>query len=420
MTTKLIEAEIELASRGQLDSELASLDELAPLQERILRKNFKKAEALSLSDPRLHENLNPLEKIRIQLVRGHCEEARELIDQESKSSSVDPELLLEKARLESYSGRWNESLEFCNELLNASPVGLTRMTALQVRANVFCELGYYAQASSDLEKIDSLSLLFPFAQAVFYGRLLKAKLGILCNKEAPEVSQLLAALHSKDKKLDLDSTLSLCRLKFVQEVCGEGLHSIIYSHCARDLARALGDPLYQELAELEIFLASRRQKTNVVQELQKFSESSRFARIQNLVQELRDLISGPSGATVPPSTTAKLLFKLWNSQNDLAPAPEQIEAIVVLNRQVTIRVSGGALQTFTGPQQLFKAAALLAPGPMHKDEFYCQLWNEKSYFMEQHDPKIRLVLCKLRKKLGLNVISEEKKIRPHHWVAITL
>jgi tetratricopeptide (TPR) repeat protein len=394
-----IEAAFWSVGSQALDASLVQDPEVQVFLARVGEFNYRKAEALSLTHP-----IAGLQQIRTLLSRGHFEQAEKSINEYTLNSPDDPEIILDKARLTIYQGLWQESIGFCNKVMEYLPTGISRMSALQLRALSNFELGNFDKALQDIESIKSLALLYPKAMTYFYAKLLNAKTmahrGFL--NTAKMQLNMIWQNELINKSFDLVKVFVLLRAEIdVKRL--EGSNPVSAIEATYLLANAMGDRLYAALARVDLYFAK-----NNSEEIKTLLDTDRkeFQRVDLLFQEV-------IGDNPTISSTAKSIRSSFISQVDVVVSTSLSNSpshLIIPKYNCIIQMSPFRVQHLKQTTQTIRAASSLAKGKMAKKDFFSMLWGKQKYVSRIHDGLIHQLLFSIRKTLGIKSSVVEGQI----------
>lgn len=358
---------------------------------RSLEHRYRQAEALCLID----ESADSLQSLRTKISRGQITEAEEHLQKylsENSSHASDPEYLLEIARLHAFRGEWEKAHLSATQVLEKSPSGVTKMTALQCRSIASYELGQWTTALRDIELIRAIGLLYPLAPAPFYAEVLRVKVEI-ARERFDVATEILADLWRRDLKegrLNTDRLLTFLRAE-ADLKRSQGQFPLGEMQAAHTVANLMGDELYSAMALFEM--------NGEVSEETK----TRFLKLASLADDV--------SLQEPVTTTGRLLRKSFVNASkaslernaDLLFIPSQF-LLIELNpfRVVVSSKMGQPLKTL-----LF----LLQNKDCSKADLFSHLFEGQKYVAHLHDSVLHQGLSRLRKLVGPRIQIEGGLIR---------
>lgn len=369
----------------------------------IKERNARSSEALAIT-----EQLNPLMQLRAHIFRGTFSEAKKIIEQIvndgnfEQNKSVATEVTLEQARLKAFEGAYSECVEFATLALSMNPTAVSKSTLYQIRALAFYELGQFQESLRDLDIVDSLESLLPFASSSFYSKILRIKIIAICqNPDQARKSLDLLWMQKNPQLNDPDILLTLVRAevdirKHTQEPTYE------WTVASYKLAYHMGDRLYAALARLDMACAS------TVSNLDDFikTEALEFKKIATLKEE----VLGRS-ELISTSMQGWLNYRDEALESQICLQSSDIyESLVILTKKLAISFYPFQVVDLQKKPNLLKAITVLANGPVDKEAFFQQVWQMSNYHAHLHDNLVRTTLSNIRKTLKLDVKSSDSVI----------
>lgn len=340
---------------------------------------------------------NKILELRSKLHSGDFDQAKVYIEEcESESNpEIRAEALLGKSRLLCYEGLWQDCLLVAEEGLKLNPIMLTKLSLLQCQAIALFELGIIESALKNCNLILSQKKLYPEAVAVRYSNFLKLRCLIHLKKESevkPELDTLWSLL-AENKELDLDFLLCLLRVeidlnrKLQLPIANLALFSF-------KVAQALGDPLYEGLALLDL-LSSNSDSTEIEKELAPYRE--KFNKIDRLFQYY--------SSKDPQCLTSRSLVAT-SFENHSLNLSSNSKFFIYSARGLIFNL--GAPKATQLPENIdwviFKD--LMKDGFVSRSDMFEKLWKQK-YFYDKHDGVLRTFLHRLKKTSSIPIESEK-------------
>jgi hypothetical protein len=405
---------LKFVDADQLRSATGRLPQAADTDHELLRAQFRdwdarRAEAILLSA----EAPDPLLKLRTLLFRGRLQEAQAHLD--SLPTHLDrtavAELLLERARLESYRGCWPGARELASAALPMSPKPISCLTLFQIRGLAAYELGDFRAAAEDLDRAESMGSLFPRAASGFYCGLLKIRLTARDRGPVPARKQLGEAWRRERDggELNLDRAHALLRTE-LDLLRLEARPHFPAALASLLMAERMGERLYSALGQLELMCAAtpataRRLEPSIAE------GAAAFERVAALREEL--------GAACGPATSTALAMRHYREhapggdparERELLDTSSRVRFLVLPAHGIRVDLREGTVAALPCTDQQARALASLAGAPVAKDLFFRALWGNQRYSPALHDPLIWTLAHRLRKATGLDVRIESASL----------
>jgi tetratricopeptide (TPR) repeat protein len=394
-----LKTESELATSDRSDNDDPNIE----LTKTLLRDyDARRAEAIAL-----HQRVHPLQLLRVLIERGHFARASETLEElkgelTAEDSAASVEIYLEEARLLGHRGEWSRAAEICEKAIRLEPPTVTLMALLQVRSLAHFELGEFEKALSDIESLECLSKLFPKAASLLYSRITRIKI-LVRTRAKPRAERELKNLWENIQPTP-DSVLSLLRL----EIDLRRLEGRDYGDLARAclwLSEKMGEALYSALARLDSYflrpsLTERKSLESVFFE---------FPKVQRILEEVE-------GTSSFVSTTSQSIRE-FRTKSKAAPQTRErephFELLILPKAQILVSEKEGKLhfRKLKKRKQLFVAAENLSEGPISKERFFAKQWGKSRYVPLLHDGLIRTLVCRLRKEMRVDILSENGSLR---------
>ncbi len=368
---------------------------------RSVLNDMRKAEALCLIHP-----TEFLQELRTLIGRGHFPEAwvkLQTYRSEKESLEIDPEWNLELARLFAYANEWEKCIETCGKVLNLQPSPMSMMVALQVRSVAAFELGNFALALSDINRIRSLDRLYPNTQVAYYAELVDVKVA------AAQGQLTLAKLKLSQiwqrqinaPVFTFDHLLTVLRVEaFVAMSAGHDATRIL--ELAVWTALKQGDDFHTALSQFELYVTNPNYS---LLDRRVFEAVARYQRISSLDIE----VSGDA-----QSTTGHVLRQIRGKfTTKTIDAERQPSHVVLPCLNLVFRLNSENLQVeiidMKKRTQLFDALCFIAKHSegVTKAELFQALFGSQKYVSHLHDPTIYQVVSRLRKtwKVKIDVLN---------------
>ncbi len=398
--------EFQQSSLGKIEALDANARSFAA---RTIENDAYMAEALALTEG----SIEPLERARAFLMRGSCSEASSILHNlPYKNDEELGEILLEKARLFSFEGEWQKSLECADHAYSLKLNSLTHFTVLQVRSVVLFELGYLTEALAALAPIYSLAKMFPFADHEIFADSLKVK--ILSRLGLHEkAGHLISDIWERWlRKGNFNSVQLLSLLRAMADVAiGKGGCPTSLLYATYLIAKASGLGLYEGMAVLQLHLSS------IAGQKQAWSDEistavQKFSRIRKLISELNSAADDQVSTSISISTSARVLIQLKANRESLGSAQCQTSGLhrepshlIFVDGSLLVSLSPLTFAVQKFPSQIKRALALLAEGPVARGDFFSCMNDGQKYFRDTHDGVVRTLCHRIRKVTGLEVES---------------
>jgi hypothetical protein len=354
----------------------------------------------------VHKNEAPLSFIRSLIQRGNFEAAKssiqELRNQIDKTSSPVLALLaFEEVRIASFESQWEDLVLKTDLALRLALPPVSQLALFQMRANAHFELGNFGKASLDIDEVEQLSKLFPFAVSVLYARTLKVRV-LARDRGIPQAQDLLNWIL-KDKmrvgKVDFDLLLTYLRVQI--DLNRISKRSILKESVACfALADAIGDKLYVALAEFDFISGS----SSSLDELLKKSVAlgKNYQKIEKIRKELEEKI-GQSTSSLTISQTVRKEKNLSELSSHLSESSFKQMILLFAELGIVADLEKSQITSIPAQGKISKALELLGNGPLSKKAFFAGIWGKQAYSPRLHDPLISNILYRLRKDSGLSV-----------------
>lgn len=372
---KILGLEMEHSATGVV-TDVTNPEALA-YSARLVDSDARKAEAICHAYPTLDE----LQRVRSFLKRGFILEAKTLLDSiPSDHPDDDVEVLLELSRVSLFSGRWEESVRYCDQAFALKPSGVTNLTLRQVCAVACLELRNFKRCHSEIEIATSLTRLFPHASLALYleatklklwlqtGRILEAEIGVAqCWKN------MLAG-----PDLNVDNCVLLLRIELEIRRC-KGLPCSDLAFATWLAARATGDDLYAALAIADIFHGAGPDiRADWFSEYQ--LSRNRFERLS---------AAGTSADAVALTMT--------DPQFELRPHhAETIQNLVLTRTGLVVNLKSIKIARFVTTPKMSLALRALRTGGISRESFFKEVWGNQKFSKVIHDGVVRRMIHRLR------------------------
>lgn len=370
---------------------------------------FKSYEARMVhGDGRLSEALcdldgtDPIQKLKSLIHRGDVEGGRtlaigllETLSGEEKQD-FHCELYLELARISLYEGDWDQCLAHIQTASALHPPAVTQVTLWQLEAAALGERGDSAKALRMIDKVESISKVFPGGNVLFYAKNQRAKLWI---KEGRlnEGRRLLTDLwreylpmESDKISLDVLETLSRCELALASQTKSDGAG---WATLSRRCSREIGDQLFEDIALSEFVLNQKILARPVAKILHRDLMKSSFRRVRKFVIE-----NALEGAETAP--------------NRYCPQEElDFQFCFLASRDSVIDI----LQRTSYPVQKDSVIARALTFLYHNsfsvplDHFFQSLYG-LTYVKERHSGIVRTLLTRLRQQTKIEVMAKDNTV----------
>lgn len=354
----------------------------------------KKSEAYLLQNL---DEIDLLNEIRTHISRGNIDEAQTLLNSYQKqNSNLDVEIDVEKCRVLCFLGQWHEAYTLLSDVILQGPVAISLMTLLQMRALALYEMGDFPTALKDIEKIKSLSTLYPFSQSILFSSITKSKIFALQNRwlEARALRRDLWRTFLS-QEFNYDNFTSLLRLEI--DFCRlQSSDAHKYIQLCLQVTEVSGDDLYYALAYFDQAIANNMDEDHKNGVL---FYASKHPRLEKL---WKDWSRGHS-----PGTSFNLIKKtlLTNKKQDYT----KIKHVVFIKSSILIDIKQGAMMKFSSKNTASILAQFVDTKQISKEIFFKSLYENMLYSPELHDQVIDTNLYRMR-KLGLNIKTVNKMI----------
>jgi hypothetical protein len=363
----------------------------------VVDYDARRCEAISLT-----EDLPPLQRARGHIFRGAYAEAERELDALAGAARSDgrlaAEALLERARIRNFRAQWGEAIRLVDEALAGTPAPTSLPALYQMRANARYELGELGPASQDLDKVASLSQIFPHAISNFYAETYRVRLRA---RDAGPASarRLIRGLWesgARGRKLTPEMAAALLRLEIdcARLEGAEHARLAVACHALEDL---MGDALFTGIAVLDFCHALPPTRRGALE-----IRCAELARHHPRIQALREELAGHA----PPSTTARAMrgFRAPDA-DDGAEAPlidQAWEGIHLPAQGLFLRLRPWATLDLSRRRQ-FSSVLLAAHAREDRETLFHRLWGELRYAPERHDPLIYALVSKTKRTLGVEL-----------------
>ncbi|MBX9769516.1 MAG: helix-turn-helix domain-containing protein [Bdellovibrionales bacterium] len=382
-------------------------EELRPYVARSLENDIGKFVALGMT-----VELPSLERVRHLIAQSKYADAMTLIASEmgqTDSSIIKAEFYLEESRAQFFTGNFELAIRAIDKCLSQNPITTSLISALQQRVGAAFELGDFRMAHRDLNDIYRFKKLFPHIPSIRYAEMFKIK--ILARTNGTQAARL--ALHQ----------LMVDRFKMSERLDMDLIH--VYLRCRNELnrldqtpelstaiaclgvAQELSDELYAAMDTLDVLISlplkDRKQLSPEVEAI-----NARFERSQALWMS----IQGQSHKM--PSQTALSFTQNWNREvknldlrlSAMNPLQPRIDTLVLPSFHAVINLKERTLICQPSRDQLFRALAVLANGPMTRELLFTSVWD-LPYEEHRHETVLRTLVSRLRKILKLEVEAKD-------------
>ncbi|MGZ3780434.1 MAG: hypothetical protein ACXVCY_07305 [Pseudobdellovibrionaceae bacterium] len=371
--------------------------------------NAKKLEALTLT-----ENVHSIFQIRSFLFRGRHQEADQIIDKLTHlnmDTKEKGEVLLEKVKLAALEGDWLECLKLSETLVATTLVPVSRMTLFQVEALAFFEVGQFDKALLRIELIESLSSSFPGTTSASYARILRIKIHARrfgTEMAFTQLNHLWEELKASGS-LDLNFTQALLRAEI--DLCRLALKPHLdRAMAALIISEEMGEKLYIALGLLDCFYASSGVARSAF-ELRLNEQARNYRRVRELIEQV-------NGVTENSSSSATAIQIFLNSQTKETQASEnehlekQGASFVLISRQCILasferRI---CIDLKDYPKMLQALVVLGENGELSKEDFFHKIWGTQKYSSSLHGNLIFSLQQRLKRILGVRMISKNSML----------
>jgi hypothetical protein len=370
--------------------------------------NARKAEAVVLE-----RAADPLLAARALAFRGKLEQSRGILESLSAGTSLRDgtrmEVLLEQSRLAAFEGRWADSLASADLAIALRPAPVTLLTLLQVRALASFETGAFAPALEDLASVESLAEAFPASISVFYAQVLRIRIEYRNRgpQAAFEVLRTAWLRLASDPEASLDRVQALARVE-VELRRLAGLDHSRWAYASYAFASHMGEDLYAGLAAVDcaysLPASDREPWLRILPELEK-----RFRRIQAILAELRGE-RAPTSQTLACFVEQAPRFEDRPSAGVPSPTAPLDPTWVFLEYGLTVSLQPFSIHLVETRQQIHRALAACAAGPVSREGFFHATWGNTRYRPDLHDNLISVLLMRIRKTLGLPLRGRSGRI----------
>lgn len=408
---KITNLEDQRASRGSFSPQDKSIERLVH-ETQIKLWDTRKSLALSS----LQNSEAPLSFIRSLIQIGNIDAAKNILSEKLKETNQDPlvlaQLRFEGARIAFFDANWELVVKIVNDLVSFGVPPVTQLALLQLRANACFELQDFTQAAADIQQVENLGRLYPFAVSLYYAETLKIRLIArdLGVKSAKELLLNLIDDKLRQGRADLDIFLTYFRVAIdLSRLNNESyLNHAIASYL---LADAIGDDLYSNLALVDVFLALKNPPQELLSRVEVGAHI--YPRVRVLVDETR------SGRKVSVTGEAMRNHNLKDSEIDLKlmlPDSFKQNLIVLEEKGALIDLCSRQVTLFEPHSQILKALKFLSQGPSKKENFFKTVWGIKKYVPHIHDSVISSLFNRIKKSHGIiirsrgNLVFSEKNI----------
>ncbi|MBX9766930.1 MAG: hypothetical protein K2X47_06635 [Bdellovibrionales bacterium] len=358
-----------------------------------------------LGDGRLSEALCDLEgkdaiqKLKSLIRRGDVAEAKNLAVglletlANTDAPEVQCELHLELARIALYQGEWNQCLGHIQTASSLHPPAVTQVTLWQLEAAALGERGDHAQALRMIEKVESISKVFPGGNVLFYARNQRAKLWIKAER-VNEGKRLLSDLwreyvpsESVDLSLDFLETLSRCELALASQTKTDGA---AWATLSRRCSREIGDKLFEDIALAEFVLNQKLMGRPVAVILKKNLLCSPFNRVKTIIAEnqLEKVETAPNQYC--PHEELDFRFCYLSARECVIDLQERRSTSVQRDSVIARALTALSQNSFSVPLE----------------QFFQTLYG-LTYVKERHSGIIRTLMTRIRQQTKIEVLSKD-------------
>ena len=392
--SNLAEAEFRYVTTGKIDipQQGASGGELPlriqALRARTIEGDARKAEAICLSSDQ------PLiDKIRTGLARGTLCEVRDAFTSALANAPGQDraEFALEWCRLLNCEAEWDECIKAAHAAWFEEMSSVTRMTFLQVRSIALFESGHLPRALEDVEKIRSLSSLYPFAPVRVYADILSAKItGRLTSPAAgnKELGLLWTQLETAGK-MSRDYLLYLLRAKLDLKRLQDQPTANYAEACVR-VASEIGNDFYKALAMVDAYHSEKTPGPDLTRDVGEACLKFRRARIQ--------------------FEALKSFQKPMKSSETWDWKGSHVTHFIFSEFRKVIQLSPFQVASFREDSVEWEALLALSTGSIGKNDLFSRLHGKRSYNAGVHDGYLHALLYRLRAKSGLKIGSSSGKL----------
>ena len=386
--------ETEFSKTGALPTQVQPGTEIYYTRIRDFR--FRRADALL----RTH-SVDPIQKIRTLICRGRLQEASHELAEYSRSElrPVDSEILLERSRIEAFSGNWSEAASLATlGLASQKTSAPTRMTLLQIRSVARYELEKFEEALADIEEIKTLSEILPADRGLFYAKVLESK--CLALKSQEMLLGLAKSLLKKSlddvKSPDLDHILTYLRAE--SDLCRlDGKEFEPRSLASMLISSTMGDSLYETLSLCDLSY-SRDHKISQFFTALMVSSGKSFSRIDKM------------RASPESSVSAKILALAKNCPNTthqkILTDFSLVAQIILVDCGICIDLINGCVTKKEISPQFATVLQALSSGTIEKEALFKKLWPGARYDKQRNDGTLRALLNKLRDAFKIEIHSD--------------